>query len=362
MPLYEVFTAVAALGGLGLWAAAPIARAICRWHGSRPALRRIAVRLPVAMLACLGASWPCGSCTSGRKSARRPSRSRNSYRDSYKHEWINLLGESQREHPALATVYRWNRGKAAGTPGDSAPAARPSVLQRAAGMTIYNLGFVGYFLVRFVNLAIFGVVAVWVAARAAGHRSKTAWAAIAAIAAFGFGVPCLLSWGHTAAGRWYETPNIYRLSDCGYVVLLLVGVPVLFRAIREWRRARWWIPLGLAAWQFWVLAAASIHPATAYHHVDFDRLGALKFLRGEAAPGEIVLHPWMHDLVRDARRPKDVDWVYKRHFTLGSNLAGRQMFYEGREDHLFINGAVTADEVLAHGTRERLSIPDPRPM
>ena len=55
----------------------------------------------------------------------------------------------------------------------------------------------------------------------------------------------------------------------------------------------------------------------------------------------------MHDLVRDARRPEDVDWVYKRHFTLGSNLAGRQMFYEGREDHLFINGAVTAGEVLA---------------
>ena len=154
----------------------------------------------------------------------------------------NVLGESQREHPALATVYRWNRGKAAAAPGDSAPAARPNVLQRAAGMTIYNLGFVGYFLVRFVNLAIFGVAAVWVAIRTAGHRSKTAWAAIAAIAAFGFGVPCLFSWGHTAAGRWYETPNIYRLSDCGYVVLLLVGVPVLFRAIREWRRVCSWDP------------------------------------------------------------------------------------------------------------------------
>ena len=69
----------------------------------------------------------------------------------------------------------------------------------------------------------------------------------------------------------------------------------------------------------------------------------------------------MHDLVRDARRPEDVAWVYKRHFTLGSNLAGRQMFYEGREDHLFINGAVTADEVLRRH-RERLSTPDPRPM
>jgi hypothetical protein len=117
-------------------------------------------------------------------------------------------------------------------------------------------------------------------------------------------------------------------------------------ARRQWRAVRWWIPLALAGWQVWLLAAAELGPTTRYHHVDADRLAVLLFLRTHVPPGEVVLHPWVHDLIRDARRPGEVAWVYKRHFTLGSNLAGCQMFYEGREDHLFINGFVTADEVL----------------
>jgi hypothetical protein len=64
-------------------------------------------------------------------------------------------------------------------------------------------------------------------------------------------------------------------------------------------------------------------------------------------PGaEIVIHPWIDDLIRDSWAPQRVAWVYKRHFTLGSNLAGVQMFYEGREDHLFIGGFIAPDEVL----------------
>ena len=341
MPLYEVFTAATMLGGLAVWAVAP---------ASRP----VAVRLPIALAACVGVFLAVQLQCLGAEIKSPPEPIvRNSYRDSYKHEWIDLLRESEGERPILATVYRWKRGKPATTTladPDAAP-IRPNVLQRAVGVTIYNLGFVVYFFMRFVNLAIFGAVGLFVALRSGGNRSRTGWAAIASICIVGFGVPCFLSWGHTAGERWYETPNIYRLTDCGYLLLLLVGVPVLFRAIAQRRRPRWWIPLGLAGWQLWVLVAAMATPTTAYHHVDFDRLKALSFLRNEVPRGDVVIHPWVHDLIRDARRPEEIAWVYKRHFTLGSNLAGCQMFHEGRADHLFINGAVTAEEVFE---RERL--------
>jgi hypothetical protein len=277
---------------------------------------------------------------------------RDSYRDSYQHEWRDLLRGAEGEHPVLATLFRWKRGKAAeeapGEPGEpGVGSGRPGFLQRALGEVVYDVGFVVYVLVRFVNLGLFGVVALVLALRTGTRGSRMAWAAIAAICAFGFAVPCFVTWGHTAEDRWYETPNIYRLTGCAYLLLLLVGVPVLLEAIRRAHRARWWIPLALAGWQLWVLVGAQLQPATQYHHVDTDRLQALRFLRIHVPPGQVVLHPWVHDLIRDARRPQEVAWVYKRHFTLGSNLAGCQMFYEGREDHLFINGFVTAEEVLS---------------
>jgi len=370
MPLYEVFTAAAALGGLVVWSIVPALgmlrrrRAAGRPAGAAPGppgakappiacaswLRETARRLPISLLACLGALLAVRLLYVGAQIESRPEPiARNSYLDSYKHEWRDLLRDAEGEHPVLATLYRWKRGKAPeAAPGDSGAAARrPGFLQQAVGEIVYNAGFVAYFLVRFVNLGLFGVVALVVALRRGARGSPTAWAAIAAICAFGFAVPCVVTWGHTAEDRWYETPNIYRLAGCGYLLLLLVGLPILLEAIRRWHRPRWWIPLALAGWQLWLLAGAQVLPATQYHHVDLDRLGALRFLRTEVPWGEVVLHPWVHDLVRDARRPDEVAWVYKRHFTLGSNLAGCQMFYEGREDHLFINGFVTGEEVFA---------------
>ena len=363
MPLYEVFTAAAALGGLVLWTAVPALRAVRRRRvGGRPdgaapgppaakappiscasCRRETARRLPIALLGCLGAFLAVRLLYVGAELESRPEPIvRNSYRDSYKHEWRDLLRDAEGEHPVLATLYRWKRGQA---PEDGA--RRPGFLPQAVGEIVYNVGFVAYFLVRFVNLGLFGVAALVVALRRGARGSPTAWAAIAAICAFGFAVPCLATWGHTAEDRWYETPNIYRLAGCGYLLLLLVGVPILLQAIRQWHRPRWWIPLALAAWQLWLLAGAQVRPTTQYHHVDLDRLTALRFLRTEVPRGEVVLHPWVDDLIRDARRPEEVAWVYKRHFTLGSNLAGCQMFYEGREGHLFINGFVTAEEVLS---------------
>jgi len=377
MPLYEVFTATAALGGLALWAVAPAVQGLRRlWRGRQGeggrhqgtareqyavevppvalARRQIALRLPVALLACLGTFLAVRLLYLGAEIKSPPELiGRNSYRDSYRHEWMDLLRESEGKHLVLTTVYQWKRGKPA--------THRPSLLQRAAGELLYDLGFAVYFLMRFVNLAIFGVVGVFVALGRNRSRSRTGWAAIASICLLGFGVPCVLSWGHTVGDRFYETPNIYRLTDCAYLLLLLVGVPALFRAIAQWRRLRWWVPLGLAGWQFWVLAAAAVSPTTFYHHVDFDRLKALRFLRAEVPRGQVVLHPWVDDLIRDARRPEDVAWVYKRHFTFGSNLAGCQMFYEGRADHLFINGAVAADEVFKREQLREAFYSEPTP-
>ena len=354
MPLYEVFTAAAALGGLVVWSIVPALgmlrrrRASGRTDVAAPVscasrFRETARRLPIALLACLGGLLAVRLLYAGAELQSRPElMARNSYLDSYKHEWRDLLRDAEGEHPVLATLYRWKRGKA---PEDAA--RRPGFLQQAVGEIIYHTGFVAYFLMRFVNLGLFGVVALVVALRRGARGSPTAWAAIAAICAFGFTVPCVVTWGHTAEDQWYETPNIYRLADCGYLLLLLVGVPVLFQAIRQWHRPRWWIPLALAAWQLWLLAGAQVGPTTQYHHVDLDRLGALRFLRTEVPRGKVVLHPWVDDLIRDARRPDEIAWVYKRHFTLGSNLAGCQMFYEGREGHLFINGFVTGEEVFS---------------
>jgi hypothetical protein len=104
-----------------------------------------------------------------------------------------------------------------------------------------------------------------------------------------------------------------------------------------WRELRWRIavtgPAGLLA------------PIASFHRIDRDRLEALAFLRGQIPFGDVVIHPWVDDLICDDREPDKVNWVYKRHFTLGSNLAGQQMYYEGRADHLFIGGFILPEEV-----------------
>jgi hypothetical protein len=148
-----------------------------------------------------------------------------------------------------------------------------------------------------------------------------------------------------AEGRWWETPNLYRLTSCANLLLILLGAGVLLTAVKKWRRPRWWLPLGLAALQLYGLSAAAIQSPTSFLHVDRDQLAALAFLRRAVPFGQVVIHPWVDDLIRDVSAPDRIAWVYKRHFTLGSNLAGQQMYYEGREDHLFIGGFIAPDEV-----------------
>jgi len=333
MPFYKVFTCAAALGGLVIWAAVSLIT-------SR---KQTVLRSTVAITACVGAVLAVRMLYFGAELASPPElKFKNVYRESYKHEWRDRLLEPD-PPPWIAHLYAWKRGKpvseVADLPGDD----EPGTIRRTAGEIVYNLGFAGYFVLRFVNLALFGAVAL-----VAWYRRKrwnTSVALIASIAAFGFAVPCVLVWGHTAEGQWWETPNIYRLTMCAWMLLTLVGTGMLVQAVRQFRRPRWWLPLAIAAWQLWIVTAACVERSTSFHHVPADRLAALAFLRTQVPHGEIVLHPWADDLIRNDARPDEVAWVYKRHFTLASNLAGCQMFYEGREDHLFINGFVTADEV-----------------
>jgi hypothetical protein len=333
MPFYEVFTCAAALGGLVVWTAISLIT-----------LRdQTVLRSTVAIIACVGAVLAVRMLYFGAELATPPElKFKNVYRESYKHEWRDRLLEP--DPPEwIARVYAWKRGKPVSEVADLPGDEQPSPIRRLVGEIVYNLGFAGYFLLRFVNLALFGVIALvtW-------HREKhwnMAVALIACIAALGFVVPCFIVWGHTAEGQWWETPNIYRLTTCAWMLLALVGTGALVHAVRQVRRPRWWFPLAVAAWQLWIVAAAYVERPTSFHHVPADRLETLAFLRAQVPPGEVVLHPWSHDLIRNDARPDKVAWVYKRHFTLASNLAGCQMFYEGREDHLFINGFVGAEEV-----------------
>lgn len=333
MPFYEVFTAAAALGGLVVWAAVSLAR-------SRD---QALLRSAVAVAACVGAVLAVRMLYFGAELASPPEvKFKNVYRESYKHEWRDRLMEPD-PPPWMAQLYAWKRGKPISEVSDLPGDDEPGPVQRLVGEIVYSLGFAGYFILRWVNIALFGLMALVASYRA--KRWNLATAMIATIAVVGFAVPCVVVWGHTANEQWWETPNIYRLTSCAWMLLVIVGMGLLVHAVRQIRHPRWWLPLAIAVWQVWIVTAAYFERPTSFHHVPTDRLAALAFLRTHVPPGEVVLHPWVHDLIRNDAQPDEVAWVYKRHFTLASNLAGCQMFYEGREDHLFINGFVTAEEV-----------------
>jgi len=260
----------------------------------------------------------------------------NSYRESYKHEWFNAARGNDAFSARVKTLLLWKRGELP-DPAERARLGnpRPSHLQHIAGTIVYEFGFVIYFLLRFVNVAIFGILALALSAwrRESWSPSRSL---IAAIALVGFAMPCVVIWGHMGGGKWWGTPDIYRLTGCGHLLLMLEGLGLLCIALRQAWRPRWWLPLGLAGYQAWVLVAAVLEPVTGYHHVSYDRLGALAYLRQHVRFGEVVIHPWIDDLIYDSRDPHRAPWIYKRHFNLVSNMTGQMMYYEGREDAMFV--------------------------
>jgi hypothetical protein len=355
MPTYEIFHAAVALAGLTIWWTAGATRLVM-WPGtSRPRFsgapwRDLKLRTLIVAPACLGALLSVRLLGLGGGKVSPPEVIlRNSYRDSYKHEWQDLLLESPEKHPLLDTLYTWKRGKpfrpeAERSSGETAE--KPGGLQRLAGKAIFELGFLGYFFVRFLNVGLFGCAALVVWFRRKPRAPNAILEIVAPIALVGFAFPFLLSWGRSVGAEWWETANIYRFTTCGHVLLTLIGAATMVDALGRWRRPVGWASALVVLGRLLFLAAGHLTPVTSFNLVEPDRLQALAFLRLEVPFGEVVIHPWVDDLIRDDARPGEAPWVYKHHFMLGSNLAGRPMYFEGKEDHAFSTGRISPQDVL----------------
>lgn len=345
MPLYEVFQGQAVAVGLIVWWLASGVAALWR----RIDRGELFFRTMIAGASLLVAMTATQALTRG---AHVVSPARlvftNSYRESYRDEWLNAVREAGDRPTWTRTVLQWKRGENPGPAGkrELPPELRPHLAQRIAGELIYDAGFVGYVVLRFLNVGLLGLVALVLAWRVRPASWGHLEAISAAVALVGYSLPSVVTWGHMAEGRWWGTPNLYRFPHCACLLLMLLGMGALARGLSQWRRLRWSIPLALAGWQLYLLVVAAFQSPTSFHHVSHERLAALEFLRREVPFGQVVIHPWVDDLIRDRDAPDRVAWVYKRHFTLGSNLAGQQMYYEGREDHLFIGGFIAPEEVL----------------
>ena len=369
MPTYEVFHAATAVAGLLAWWAVGVINMLPRrqsTHAERPsgnaegpnqsrdrttpvpAWQEARFRTLIAWPACLLAFAAIRMLAWGSEVTSPPEIiSRNSYRDSYKHEWQDLLRDSYDQHPVLAAIYHWKRGKPFGLADDrrSPPPDKPGPLKRLAGKAAYEVGFAGYFFIRFINIAVFGCAALWLWYRRGTRPAVTICGAAASMGLVGIAVPFLVTLGHYADDQWWETPNIYRFTTLGCMLLVLLGCGVMADAARQWRRPISWIVGSVVAARVAYLLIGMATPSSQFTLVDHDRLEALAFLRSEVPFGQIVLHPWTDDLIRDTRRPDRVAWVYKDHFMLGANLAGQQMYFEGKPDHAFSTGHVTPEDV-----------------
>ena len=179
MPFYEVFTGAAALGGLVVWSAASLFAA----RGET------VLRMAIAVAAIVGAMLAVRLLYFGSLLASPPELAfKNVYLESYKHEWRDRLREP--DPPVwMARIYAWKRGKAISDVADLPGVEPPGKLEEISGEVIYFVGFIGYFVLRFVNVALFGAMAL--AARRRGGGWNMAMALVASIAVVGFAVPCV---------------------------------------------------------------------------------------------------------------------------------------------------------------------------
>ncbi|MBI3463888.1 MAG: hypothetical protein HY000_12650 [Planctomycetes bacterium] len=279
----------------------------------------------------------------------------NTYRKYFKHRW---RAWAQRL-PLLATLSHWKDRKAVRDRGSAhavtfASGTRPSVLHTAVAKIAYEAIFLGYFLVRFVNAGIFGAVTL-LRRQPVSRRLRPIHSLLLVVVLIGYAIPWVLNFGQQAQGQWWWSADIYQPGNCAFLLLLLAGAPVMCRMAARWYMPRYWgalaIGVGSLAYAAWHQFA--LQPVTTYHFVPGDRLAAMAFLRTQVPYGEVVIHPWVDEPIRDERQGGQVSWVYKRHFTLGSTFAGQQMFYEGREEHLFYRGFVTPEEVYARSRARR---------
>jgi hypothetical protein len=360
MPCYEALHALTTYAGLGLWWIVgwwPLIKVVITRRGpvSGEAWRQLRLRTLIVGPTCVASLLAAQLLASG-ELVISPAKFvwSNTYRKEFTHEWREWLKASPEDHPVARTIYQWKRNEPAvprGMTAEQVGVTRPAAWQRIGAELVFSLLFIGYFLLQYLGVGVFGCQALY-----RSYRAKTTWRApqsvMACIALAGFAIPAMLNWGHFADDQWWWSPNLCRLNGFALLVLLAAGAATMVEALRSFRRPRLWLPLGIAAWALCVGVMEWTNSSHAYYLLEHDRLVALAYLRHAVPYGQIVLHPWEHYEIRDARQQGKVITLHKRQFSLGSALAGQQMFYEGPEHHQFGSTFLTADEVF-HRSRSR---------
>lgn len=354
MPCFETFHAALMVAALGLWGGVEfVAAAFARRRNSTNRSTKLPwSALVVPALAGLAAIGSLKMLYLGERAVAPPRVAVDSvFGDSYRNTWEARARDDDSLGHTLATLDRWKRKPktAEAKPNESKsaePAAPVAWYKHAAAKVIYTVGVPVYVFCRFVHIASFGVVHLWRRRRTGRLRSSEL--VVAAAALIGFTVPWLVDVGITADGKWWSSPNLYRPTEFGSLLLALLGCGVVLEfaaTIAAWRRPATWFLAAIAG--YWLVTTASPHfaQATTYLEVPADQLKALAYLRKNTLYEAITVHPWSDCEIRDSARGDQVAFVYKRHYTLGSNLAGRTMYYEGREDYTFSNGFIEPEEV-----------------
>ena len=349
MPCFETFHAILMLAALGLWGGVNFATALLkRRRGSQSGQSLPWHFVVVPALAGLTAFASLQLLYLGERPVAPPKlKVDNVFGDSYRATWESRAGDDDLLGRAVAKLDYWKRKPKK----DEPPAAPVAWYQQATAKLIYTVGVPIYVFCRFVHLASFGLVHLRRARKT--RRLRPSEQLIACAALIGFAVPWIVDVGIQAGGQWWSSPNLYRPTEFGSWLLATLGCGVLVDSIadrRRWKQPTSWF-LGLVA-GYWLVTVGSEHfaPATQYLEVPRDQLRALAFMRQQIEYGDVVVHPWSDCVIRDSARQDDAGrdvaaFVYKRHFTLGSNLAGRTMYYEGREDYTFSNGFIAPEEV-----------------
>lgn len=361
MPCYEALHALTTYAGLGLWwivGCWPALRATVAHRGPVPseAWRQLRLRTLIVGPTCVASLLAAQLLSSG-EPVISPAKFvwSNTYRKEFTHEWREWLKAAPEDHAIARTIYHWKRNEPAvprGITSGEFAATRPVWWQRIGAEIVFSLLFVGYFLLHYVNVGIFGCQAFY-----RSFRSKVNWRApqsvMTCIALAGFAIPAAVNWGHFADGQWWWSPNLCRLNGFAFLVLLAAGATIMLEALRHCMQPRQWLPLGIAVWAIYSGAMEWRAASNAYYLLPHDRLAALAYLRKAVPHGQVVLHPWKHYEIRDANQQGQVVTIHKRQFSLGSALAGQQMFYEGPEHHQFGSTFLTAEEVYRRSRSRR---------
>lgn len=349
MPCFETFHAILMLAELGLWGGVGFAKSFFkRLRGTNSGPTHPWRFLVIPALAGLTAFASLQLLYLGERPVAPPKlKVDNVFGDSYRATWESRAGDDDLLGRTIDVLDAWKRKPKKGE-ADVPPV---DWYQQATAKLIYTVGVPIYVFCRFVHVASFGLVHLRRARKT--RRLRPSEQLIACAALIGFTVPWIIDVGIQAGGQWWSSPNLYRPTEFGSWLLATLGCGVLVDSIadrRRWKQPTTWF-LGLVA-GYWLVTVGSEHfaPATQYLEVPRDQLRALAFMRQQIEYGDVVVHPWSDCVIRDSTRQDDAGrdaaaFVYKRHFTLGSNLAGRTMYYEGREDYTFSNGFIAPEEV-----------------